>query len=481
MPIPQKRIDSYEKDNSLSDDSLFLSVRDNKTYNVTGKSFIEYIKNKLFSMFESKVDKVSGKGLSTNDYTTTEKNKLAGIAEGANKYVHPGSGTNPHGTTKTDVGLGNVGNFKAVSTVASQGLTDTEKSNARTNIGAQAAGNYASSSHKHSNADITSLDASKITSGIIDIARLPQGALDRLITVADDTARFKLTTNDVQLGDTVKVVSPVETMYYVIDESKLNSEAGYSVYTAGTATSVPWNGITDKPNSYTPSSHNHDDRYYTETEINTKLDGKVDLSASGVSKAINQLTTGSSTPSDADYYVSQYVGGGTTTVTYHRRPMSALWSYIKGKADNVYSALGHKHTKADIGLDNVGNFKAVSTVANQGLTDVEKANARANIGAGASGFSGDYNDLINAPTSLPANGGNSATVNGHSVNSDVPVNAKFTDTWRGIQNNLTSNSATDSLSAVQGKVLKGLVDNAILFQSTEPTTQSINNQWLQEY
>ena len=51
-------------------------------------------------------------------------------------YTHPGSGTNPHGTTKSDVGLGNVGNFKAVSTVASQGLTDAEKSNARANIGA---------------------------------------------------------------------------------------------------------------------------------------------------------------------------------------------------------------------------------------------------------------------------------------------------------------------------------------------------------
>ena len=36
---------------------------------------------------DTKVDKVSGKGLSTNDYTTTEKNKLAGIADGANKTV----------------------------------------------------------------------------------------------------------------------------------------------------------------------------------------------------------------------------------------------------------------------------------------------------------------------------------------------------------------------------------------------------------
>ncbi len=42
---------------------------------------------------------------------------------------------NPHNVTKSDVGLGNVGNFKAVSTVASQGLTSTEQGNARTNIG----------------------------------------------------------------------------------------------------------------------------------------------------------------------------------------------------------------------------------------------------------------------------------------------------------------------------------------------------------
>ena len=63
-------------------------------------------------------------------------------------YTHP-AGTNPHGTTKSDVGLGNVGNFKAVSTVASQGLTDAEKANARANIGVQAAGSYAAANHTH--------------------------------------------------------------------------------------------------------------------------------------------------------------------------------------------------------------------------------------------------------------------------------------------------------------------------------------------
>lgn len=55
---------------------------------------------------------------------------------------------------------------------------------------------------------------------------------------------------------------------------------------------------------------------------------------------------------------------------------------------------------------------------------------------------------------------NASRVNGHTVNSDVPSGAKFTDTntWRGIQDNLTSTSTSESLSANQGRVLKGLVD-----------------------
>ena len=43
----------------------------------------------LTSILNDKVDAITGKGLSENDYTTTEKNKLAGIAENANKYEHP--------------------------------------------------------------------------------------------------------------------------------------------------------------------------------------------------------------------------------------------------------------------------------------------------------------------------------------------------------------------------------------------------------
>lgn len=48
-----------------------------------------YFWQKLKLKLDSKVDKVEGKGLSSNDFTNSEKKKLAGIAEGATKYVHP--------------------------------------------------------------------------------------------------------------------------------------------------------------------------------------------------------------------------------------------------------------------------------------------------------------------------------------------------------------------------------------------------------
>lgn len=98
---------------------------------------------------------------------------------------------------------------------------------------------------------LANFDASKITSGTIDIDRLPKAALERMVVVADDTARFKLTTATAQVGDTVKVTA-TNKMYLVKDDSKLNTEAGYEPYTASQASSVPWSGVTGKPSTFTP-------------------------------------------------------------------------------------------------------------------------------------------------------------------------------------------------------------------------------------
>ena len=49
-----------------------------------------------------------------------------------------------------------------------------------------------------------------------------------------------------------------------------------SVKYASSAGSVAWNNVSGKPSSYTPGSHTHDDRYYTESEVNNLLNGKAD-------------------------------------------------------------------------------------------------------------------------------------------------------------------------------------------------------------
>nr|DAW77238.1 MAG TPA: hypothetical protein [Caudoviricetes sp.] len=45
---------------------------------------------------------------------------------------------------------------------------------------------------------------------------------------------------------------------------------------AGSANSVAWGNVSGKPSTYAPSSHTHDDRYYTESEMNTKLNAKAE-------------------------------------------------------------------------------------------------------------------------------------------------------------------------------------------------------------
>lgn len=93
---------------------------------------------------------------------------------------------------------------------------------------------------------------------------------------------------------------------------------------------------------------------------------------------LNSLSTGSATPVDADYFISQYAGGGTATTTYHRRPVSALWNYIKGKLAAVattgsYADLSNKPSiPAAVAVK--GNAESAYRTGNVNLTP-------ANIGA----------------------------------------------------------------------------------------------------
>ena len=87
-----------------------------------------------------------------------------------------------------------------------------------------------------------------------------------------------------------------------------------------------------------------------------------------LSTMINKLGVGEATPTDKDYYVSQYVGGGTTTTSYHRRPMSALFEYIKSKfgtaaTKNIsdFASAKHNHNIESLTNFNQRVYDAAST------------------------------------------------------------------------------------------------------------------------
>ena len=80
---------------------------------------------------------------------------------------------------------------------------------------------------------IPSIDAASI-SGTLPFEVIPQGAFERLKRVTDKAARFRLTITDVQNGDSV-LQNDTGIMYVVVDDTKLNSDAGYQEYKAGTA------------------------------------------------------------------------------------------------------------------------------------------------------------------------------------------------------------------------------------------------------
>lgn len=103
MNTTTKHYDIYAKIKGSSD-SYTMELLDDTTVDLSGK-----------------VDKVAGKGLSTNDYTTAEKTKLAGIAEGANKYVHPSYTAKTSGLYKVTVDA--TGHVSAVAAVTKGGIT----------------------------------------------------------------------------------------------------------------------------------------------------------------------------------------------------------------------------------------------------------------------------------------------------------------------------------------------------------------------
>ena len=373
---------------------------------------------------------------------------------------------------------------------------------------------FAPSSHNHTIANIT--DIGKASVNFANSAGCPQGFSSRTTTATWGNQTGTVVTDwhtsnggDIAFRDNSGQLNVVIDGFFYQNEGKnlVLDSGNYSNYAA------------TKIHTHTISNI---------TNLQTTLDGKSNTNHThDLNQMINTLTNGTSDPADTDYYIAQYAGGGSTTTTYHRRPHSALWNYIKSKANSVYQPKGsyaassHTHddryyTESEIntklasksdtshthnyvvgsytgnggqqkpnyfGTNKVG-FLMMNTTVNgdsnckdwiimdcYGGTDVgggvafgvnrQKLGAYimrstaartawvesaellhtqnytsytvTKTGSGASGTWGiNITGASGSCTGNAATASNASKVNGHTVNSDVPSGAKFTDTntWR---------------------------------------------------
>lgn len=187
---------------------------------------------------------------------------------------------------------------------------------------------FAAKNHKHKKADITDFPTSMPASDVYPWAKAAK--------------KPSYTKAEIGLGKVDNTADADKTV-------KRATTAG----TADSANSVAWENVKDKPTTFPVEAHNHDDRYYTEAEVNSKLNNKVDNTEAGANGLINKLESGTAAPVDNDLIITQWANHTTATAAnqnrYVRRPMSSIWSYIKSKADSVYqpkgsyTASGHTH------------------------------------------------------------------------------------------------------------------------------------------
>lgn len=222
-----------------------------------------------------------------------------------------------------------------------------------------------------------------------------------------------------------------QTVYCTLIEVAVGSITKYTSFTNGTTLpanftvaatlttntnslqgNLTWGEITGKPSTFTPSSHTHDDRYYTESEINSKLAGYLPIS------------------------------GGTLTGNLNLKPASGEGGEIHLDASTA------NRTENGIILDQQGgNFRIFGVPSADGTTKTGSGtplviNPYSKTITGGYTLTGALSGNASTATALTTSAGSATqpvyfssgkpVATTYQLNASVPAGAKFTDTntWR---------------------------------------------------
>ena len=378
-------------------------------------------------------------------YTTAEKNKLKNIAAGA----QVNSITGVKGDSETEYRTGNVNITKA--NVGLGSVDNTTDANKPVSTAQQKAIDAAyANSNKYTDKKIADLingapetmDTLKEVSDAINASKSVEEALNKAIgTKANQTELDTHTGND-----TIHITATERTNWNDAN-SKKHSHANKTTLDGITADKVAsWDKISNKLNEDGNASNTTVAFKTATTRTNLTTGEKISISFGKIAKWFSDLKTVAFSGSYNDLSnkpTIPSVGNGTITITQN------------GTSKGTFTTNQNGNTTIALTDTNTDTWRPQPDWnATSGDAVIKNKPSLAKVAT-----SGSYNDLSNKPTiptipsSLPANGGNSSTVNGHTVNSDVPANAKFTDTWRDVVDNLSSTRTDASLSANQGRIL----------------------------
>lgn len=195
------------------------------------------------------------------------------------------------------------------------------------------------------------------------------------------------------------------------------------------------------------------------------ISGKVDNTAAGADSLLSKITNSwTATPTDDTYFIRQDTSSKNE---FGRVKFSTLWSYIKSKVES----LGYtKNTGTITGIKMNGVSKGTSGVVDLGtvITAHQDISGKQDKSTAVTHSANTAVGSATKPVYIAANG--AATAISHSINSDVPANAKFTDT--------TYSDATQSahglMTAADKKKLDGIAAGAtkVAVDSTLSTTST---------